>query len=95
MNAEAGLHTARDAGVSVAAIALGTLKTSTIARLATAWSAIMMRPEPVPAPAYSDSAACIRDKLTGELLIVGGKGANLKAFNRLESAGDLNDSANI
>ena len=55
MIAGAALRTAREAGVSVAATALGTLKvsgdTSTIAHLATAWTAPMMRPEPDTAPA--------------------------------------------
>jgi hypothetical protein len=50
MIVRAALRTAREAGVSVAATALGTLKvsgdTSTIARLASAWTALMMRPQP-------------------------------------------------
>ncbi len=55
MNAAAALRTAREAGVSVVATALGTLKvsgdTSTIGLLSNAWKGPMMRPEPDPAPA--------------------------------------------
>ena len=50
----AALRTAREAEVSVAATALGTLKvsgdTSTIARLTNTWTALMMRPQPESAP---------------------------------------------